>query len=199
MGNSESRPLSLQQAIADFHKRIIGAFNSWLAQQRKDVTMILTNQAVKKFIERNVVINIVEQRDNSITYTATININAVLMVAKLGTLGKSAAGGGVAGASIGAVGGGGAGAGIGALIGIIGGPIGVGIGAGIGAGAGAAVGGAAGAVPGAGAGTYIAYKTAKKIPVQLVRDLQQYINGEVTTNDHQIIITCTFTPPVRET
>ena len=186
----------IQAARDDFIGRLRGAINNWIAEQaqqnQQEGRLFITDRVIREFVKRNVDISIVQNHRRSVTYTATMNVRAVLLVANLGNLGKGAVSGGAGGATIGLLGGGGVGAAIGALIGIIGGPIGVGIGAGIGAGAGAAVGGAAGTVPGAGLGGYLAYKFAEKILVQM-QNLKEHINGEkVEVNPPQIVVTCTF-------
>ena len=184
---------SIKAAKEDFKRVLRGALESWITtQDEQEGRLFVTDRAIKKFIEKNVVFSIEQNRGNSVTYQAKMNDRAVLLVAKLGNIGRGAVGGGAGGATVGAVGVGGAGAAIGALIGIIGGPIGVGIGAAIGAGAGAAVGGAAGVAPGAGLGALIAYANAEKIPVQ-IQSLRDHINGQVEATPPQIIVTCTFT------
>ena len=186
-------PRRRQQAIDDFICKLHGAIDNWKSTEQQYSSAWITKGALKEFIESNVTIQIIpRQANNTPSYTASVNSNAVIKVAKLGKMAKAAVGGGAGGAAMGVVGGGGAGAGVGALIGIIGGPIGVAIGAGIGTGVGAAIGGVGGVVPGAGLGGYLAYIFGDKIDVQ-ISTLNEHFNGTFVQRNQRITITCQFT------
>ena len=192
--SSINTPKKRKLVTDDLICRLRGAIDNWKSTDQQYSSTWITNGALRDFIERNVEIqNITRQANNTIGYTASVNCNAVIKVAKLGKITKAAVGGGAVGAALGAVGGGGTGAGVGALIGIIGGPIGVAIGAGIGAGVGATTGGVGGAVPGAGAGGYFAYKFGDKIDVKIIT-LKEHFNGTFVEHNQRITFSCQFTP-----
>ena len=185
-------PKRRKQVINDLIFKLHGAIDNLRSTEEQYSSAWITSGALRKFIESNVTIeSITRQANNTLSYTVSVNSNAVIKVANLGKITKAAVRGGAKGAAMGAVGGGGTGAGVGALIGITGGPIGVAIGAGIGAGAGAAIGGVGGVLPGAGLGGYLAYKFGDKFDVQIIT-LKDHFNGTFVEDNQRITFSCQF-------